>query len=1578
MAGATVGAKVPETVRVPAAKSRVTLGRDGLTPILRQVEQNRWWRGAGGTDVGSTDTLQLALVSDSDPGRARYGAYHGRVISLLHSLTLALAVLPPGAGQDSTLTLFDGKTLNGWSGDPRYWTVEDGAIVGRSTDTTPCKQTTWLVYTGAPLEHFELTLEVQLTNGNSGLQFRSRQLGKGHLGNWEVHGPQADHDDSGEWTGGIYEQGGRGVLVRRGTALSLDAGGAATTATLGDAKALLAQATERPWDEVKVTCLGATTEVRWNGVLTAKLVDGGPNAWQSEGVVAVQLHAGPPMEVRFRNIRAKVLTAPAEVAAPVAAATDAPQWIWSKVQNDAVQEVTLRRRVEPRSALKRATLWGACDNVVEAFAGTKRLAVSDDWARPFERDVTKELGAGAFDLIARCTNEGGPAGLILRLTLEYTDGSRDVIVTDSTWRADVGDQVGAADVRVLGPFGMEPWGTPSTQADGAPRGVLDPAKLEVPAGFEATLLYEVPRSEGSWVAVTCDDKGRIYTADERGRGVFRLTERAGAPLLVEPLALDLPSAQGLCPIRRADGGLDLYVMVNGGNERRSNGMWRARDIEDDGTFESVELLVPLPDGSGEHGAHAIVAAPDGSGLYIIAGNHTTLPSDIEVYHAPKLWHEDQLIPRIPDPNGHAVGVPVPGGWFVKTDFDGKRRELVSIGMRNAYDFALDRAGNALTYDSDMEWDMGAPWYRAPRVVQLVPGGDSGWRNGSGKVPDWAEDTLGSVVDTGPASPTGVLHTKDLAFHAPWDDVLLAADWSYGTVHAVRTKSVDGGMTLTGTIRPFIKGKPFPVTDLAAHPDGSLIVTIGGRGTRSGVYRVRSLAGVDQRVTTAVPDPIERYRAAGARALNDRAWRAYRRAQCELELLASGNDFAALGKLLGVASLDAAPDPEDPANVQALRITTARQGRDLGFDEPIPDALAAMASADLALGAHDTALATLRAVEISLARAPEGTKLAPERALTLVSHYPSGDARIDRTLASILVHSRSAELTPRAVARLVTADTQEEAIHLAYVLRVQEAGWTPELVDTFLTFLHTKARDFHGGYSLQRYVEIIRNEATERIGKGWTPPQVVASATAAAPPIAASIFVQEWEVGHLHPREGELAQRDLARGRHVYQAARCAECHRFAGEGGSTGPDLTGAGARYSAEDLLLAILEPSRDLTDQYQDTEVWTTDGTVHMGRVVEEDAEWLTLMPPPPNEAERIDVLQKEVKLMRPHPTSRMPNALLNGFRREEVLDLLAYLLGGPQAAAPVDQGAPTTPSTTNGAGDADAAPKDTTRGTDDRSARALEAELQNPAQPGFAALQRAFATANAGYALSWLDAGTATLAPTVACSIVFVQSGEGMAMVANVATTATSAVRSGDIVVVRRGEVLSLMGASALVIDVPAPPPADVPTFVRPDFDPKITDTPGGCAEEADAYRRILLTWQGKNGPYLFHALNAHRVRIMDSFTHYHPKRGGFDELYLVQSAPAGAELIVSEQLDMIRGVAAVTKADVPGLIRRIPLAAGDLVYLPRGVVHRGIGGAVVQVITVPGFVPGAEIGVDAELAALNSTLGLNADEALPVHQ
>lgn len=263
-------------------------------------------------------------------------------------------------------------------------------------------------------------------------------------------------------------------------------------------------------------------------------------------------------------------------------------------------------------------------------------------------------------------------------------------------------------------------------------------------------------------------------------------------------------------------------------------------------------------------------------------------------------------------------------------------------------------------------------------------------------------------------------------------------------------------------------------------------------------------------------------------------------------------------------------------------------------------------------------------------------------------------------------------------------------------------------------------------------------------------------------------------------------------------------------------------------------------------------------------------------------------------------------------------------------------------------------------------------------FAAIAERFAANNPGYELTWHPACTGLPAAERA-RIAFVQAGRGTATFAGRdGPSAASELTVGDLVVLRPGEALRCEPPfGLLVFALPDVPEVAVPPFVRPDQDPRITDTPGGCATETGAYRRILLTWLGKNGPYTYRGLNAHRVRIADSFTHYHPPVGGFDEFYLVQMVQPGACLLTSDQLDQITAPASVTPAAAGRLLRRTELQVGDLVYLPRGLVHRGLGGVLAQVITVPGFVPGAEIGVDHHLRAINDRLGLQGTAALPLH-
>jgi hypothetical protein len=311
----------------------------------------------------------------------------------------------------------------------------------------------------------------------------------------------------------------------------------------------------------------------------------------------------------------------------------------------------------------------------------------------------------------------------------------------------------------------------------------------------------------------------------------------------------------------------------------------------------------------------------------------------------------------------------------------------------------------------------------------------------------------------------------------------------------------------------------------------------------------------------------------------------------------------------------------------------------------------------------------------------------------------------------------------------------------------------------------------------------------------------------------------------------------------------------------------------------------------------------------------------------------------------------------------------------------------SCTTGEAEADADGSDPEPVSPQQQAEVVRAHLFDGDADGeaaFARVKERFEAGNPGYAMTFLAAAT-EIAADASNRLVFVQRPvEEEPAAAEIHTgsgTAGTELRKtqlhvGDIAVLRPGERLTVEPAiAALVFDVPDAPGDGVPAAIRPDWDPDITDVPGGCATETGAYRRILLTWLKDNGPYTFHGLNAHRVRITDSFTHYHPLDTGFDEFYLVQMSNDEDRLLTSYHAEDIESPETMTPELAGRLFDVHDVRAGDLIYLPRGVIHRGLGGVLAQVITVPGFRPGAEIGVDHHLLAINERLGLEGDEALP---
>jgi glucose/arabinose dehydrogenase len=353
------------------------------------------------------------------------------------------------------------------------------------------------------------------------------------------------------------------------------------------------------------------------------------------------------------------------------------------------------------------------------------------------------------------------------------------------------------------------------------------ANIKLAKDFKMEMLYTVPReTEGSWVAMCVDPKGRLIVCDQNG-SLHRVTLPAstGGAVKTEKIDLEIGGAHGL--LYAFD---SLYVAVNEGS--RPHGVYRVRDTNGDDRFDQVELLRKV-DASGEHGLHSLVLSPDGKSIYVVIGNQSTL-TEMASSRVPYNWGEDQLLPRLA--TGFMDNSYAPQGYISRMDPDGKHWELIAMGLRNEFDVAFNREGELFTYDADMEWDIGEPWYRPTRVNHVISGAEYGFRNGDAKWPAHYVDSVAEVVNIGPGSPTGIAFGYGAKFPAKYQDALYLADWSFGKLRAVHLKP--SGASYTGEVEDFIGGQPFPVTDFVIHPaDGSMLLAVGGRGAQSALYRV---------------------------------------------------------------------------------------------------------------------------------------------------------------------------------------------------------------------------------------------------------------------------------------------------------------------------------------------------------------------------------------------------------------------------------------------------------------------------------------------------------------------------------------------------------------------------------------------------------------------------------------------------------------------------------------------------------------------------------------------------------------------
>lgn len=791
----------------------------------------------------------------------------------------------------------------------------------------------------------------------------------------------------------------------------------------------------------------------------------------------------------------------------------------------------------------------------------------------------------------------------------------------------------------------------------------DPATMKVAEGFQVELLYTVPKEEqGSWVSMCVAPEGKLIVSDQYGK-LYKVTPPAigqSEGIKVEPIPVDLGEAQGL--LWAFD---SLYVMVNKG-QKYDSGFYRVTDSNDDGQLDKVELLRKL-DGGREHGPHAIMLHPDGESLVVVCGNNTKL-TDIDSSRVPKLWDEDLLTPRIYG-RGFMRDTLAPGGYIAKVDPDGKAWELISSGFRNQYDAAYNRDGELFTYDADMEWDFNTPWYRPTRICHVVSGGEFGWRNGSGKWPEFYEDSIPPVLNIGPGSPTGVAFGYGAKFPEKYENALFSCDWSYGKLYAVHL--IPDGASYQAEAEEFITGTPLPLTDIVVNPaDGAMYFAIGGRKTQSGLYRVTYTG--EEKTFEPLADKETLAQAEKARAIRHKL-EAFHGVQDEkgidlaLEYLGDSDRFLRHAARTVL-------EHQDPA---------LWQEKALKLDGPMAKINAAIGIAragdkklaDEVLKSLDSLQwkSLTRHEQINLARAyglvfmrmqaPEGE--TKERMLARFhDRFPSRIGELDGLLCELLVYLESPKIAEQGVQLLENTPTQEQQIDIAKKLRLVKNGWNDDLRKRYLSWF-TKAANYRGGASFGLFVEEIKNDAVANLTDQEK--EKFASILDVKPEDAAAIqaatkrsFVKKWTVDELVGKvEKGLTGRDFDKGRQLFGEASCFSCHRFDYQGGAMGPDLTAAAGRFSPRDLLESVIEPSKQISDQYEAVKILTDDGRIVVGRIVNLSGDIYKVNTDMLDPNAITDVNVNHIEEMVSSDVSMMPEGLLDTFTEDEVLNLMAYLL-------------------------------------------------------------------------------------------------------------------------------------------------------------------------------------------------------------------------------------------------------------------------------------------------------------------------------
>ncbi|MDB6007472.1 MAG: heme-binding protein [Prosthecobacter sp.] len=1116
-------------------------------------------------------------------------------------LLLSLLFTSFASAQDGFKPLFNGKDLTGWDGNPELWSVEDGCITGKTTGPEQLAYNQFLIWRGGRVKNFELHAKIKQRGNNPGIQYRSKELPEN--GKWSIGGYQCDIHPATPNNAMVYEEKGRGIIVQNGQGVVIDPEGKRWLVSEHEpVKVDIAE-----WHEYTVIAQGNHLIHKIDGQVTIDLLDFEESKRSFEGLIAFQIHRGPAMNVQIKDVMLKVLP------------------------DGGV--ISFEKSAIPSDA-----------QIIEAKAPAKGKGKAQPSA-----PVPTPAPAPAKD---------DAKGKTAKVKPKRPDA--------------VGPAIGANVA------------TPVTNIKTLP-------------DFKVELLYSVPGGDqGSWVNLCTDDKGRIYASDQYG-GLYRFNApAAGQPLTaadVQKVPADIRGVNGMLFAFGA-----LYIGVNDYEKKVPSGLYRITDSNSDDMPDKVEMLREFDAGS-DHGVHAIVPTPDGKSLYLITGNNAVLKEGpkagtLDTSPVAKLWGDDHLLPRMPDGRGHNRHVMAPGGIIYRVSPDGKQFEIFASGFRNIFDGGVNRDGELFVYDADMEYDFNTSWYRPTRINHVVSGAEFGWRNGAGKYPEFYYDSLPATLNIGPGSPTGTTFGYGAKFPAKYQDAFFVLDWSWGKIYAVHL--APSGSTYTATKEEFVTGGPLPVSDAIIGKDGAMYFTIGGRRVQSGLYRVtyagkesvepqwklsgrntlpktdtekmfdlrHSLAAFHGKadpkaVAFAWPhlsDKDRFIRAAARTALEHNSV-----AEWETKALNEKNVTAQLEALLALTRVTGVCPTH---RTEGYVVNTAKRDQ----------ILAALLKRDFTTLTNEQRMAYVRLIEVVLHRFgnPDDATVAAIIA-KLDPAYPADNFELNWLLTETLAYLQAPNTAAKSMALIAAAESQEPQIEYARSLRFLKTGWTKELRTQQLEFF-LKAANYKGGSSFSIFVDFIRKDslATFTPEENAQLAELIAKKPEAKSAIenVGAMFVGRtptmWTLDELSvAAKTGMKKRSFDNGRKMFTAAACYTCHRFGNAGGMTGPDLTGAGGRYSPHDLLDQIINPSKVINEQFAPIIVTKNDGTLMSGVVVNLSGDGVTLNTDLTDPNQRVNVDRKEVKSIELSTVSPMPPMLLAMLKKDEILDLMAYVLSGGDKA-------------------------------------------------------------------------------------------------------------------------------------------------------------------------------------------------------------------------------------------------------------------------------------------------------------------------